>query len=70
MPSMIDDSIARAINLLNDLVQTQRQEIDGLKDQIKDMRIYIRNIEHRERYLVDELEHYKMLVTNLEANQK
>jgi hypothetical protein len=70
MSSIVDRSIARTIDLLGDLVDTQRQEIHGLKQQIRDMTNHVQIVESRERNLLGELEYYKMLVANLETDKK
>ena len=70
MSSIIDYSIARTIDLLGDLVDTLRQEVCGLKQQIKDLNKHIQIVESRERNLLGELEYYKMLVANLETDKK
>lgn len=70
MSSIIDRSLARAVDVLGDLVDTQRQEIQGLKNQIKHMTKQIEILANNERLLVDEVKHYKMLVANLETDKK
>jgi len=70
MPSIIEQSLCNAVDRLGEMVDTQRQEIRGLQSEIDYLRSQLAFSKTRENALINELEHYKILVSNLEANQK
>lgn len=70
MPSIVEQSLCNAVDRLGEMVDTHRQEIRGLHSEIDYLRTQLTFSKSREKALVKEIEHYKMLVSNLEANQK